>query len=191
MLISKPALLAMQKVLVDIPQDVQSRAQKIKAILFDVDGVLTDGSIIYTNSGDEIKAFNVKDGQIISHLKRLGFTVGAITGRESVLVERRCQELKLDYCFQGVKDKFQIVQDIAEQKGLKLEEIAYIGDDIIDLKVIKNVGLGVAPVDALSYVKDEAHFITVKGGGNGVLREVGDLVLAAQGDFEGVLNSLM
>lgn len=178
----------MQKVLADIPQDVQSRAQKIKAILFDVDGVLTDGSIIYTNSGDEIKAFNVKDGQIISHLKRLDFTVGAITGRESALVERRCKELKLDYCFQGVKDKFQIVQDIAEQKGLKLEEIAYIGDDIIDLKVIKNVGLGVAPADALSYVKEEAHFTTTKSGGNGVLREVGDIILSRQGKLGQIIE---
>lgn len=178
----------MNKILEDIPEEVKSRAQKIKAILFDVDGVLTDGSIIYTNSGDEIKAFNVKDGQIISHLKRLGFIVGAITGRESALVERRCKELKLDYCFQGVKDKFKVVQDIAEAKGLKLEEIAYIGDDIIDLKVIKNVGLGVAPSDALSYVKDEAHFITKMSGGNGVLREVGDMILSQQGKLQQIID---
>ncbi|MTI38349.1 KdsC family phosphatase [Fulvivirga lutimaris] len=178
----------MDKILKEIPQEVRNRAQKIKAILFDVDGVLTDGSIIYTNSGDEIKAFNVKDGQIISHLKRLDFVVGAITGRESALVERRCQELKLDYCFQGAKDKFQIVQDIAAERGLKLDEVAYIGDDIIDLRVIKNVGLGAAPADALSYVKDEAHFITKKSGGNGVLRELGDMILAQQGKLKQIIE---
>ncbi len=178
----------MDEILENISEDVQGRAQKIKAILFDVDGVLTDGSIIYTNSGDEIKSFNVKDGQIISHLRRLGFVVGAITGRKSTLVERRCKELKLDYCYQGVKDKFEKVQEIADDKGLKLEEIAYIGDDIIDLKVIRNVGLGVAPSDALFYVKEQAHLITKSFGGAGVLREVADIILASQGELEKIVH---
>lgn len=178
----------MDSILENISQEVQQRALKIKAILFDVDGVLTDGSIIYTNSGDEIKAFNVKDGQIISHLRRLGFIVGAITGRESELVERRCKELKLDYCFQGVKDKFLKVQEIALEKGIELEEIAYIGDDIIDLKVIKSVGLGVAPLDALSYVKEEAHFVTKSIGGGGVMRELSDIILLIQGKLKQIIE---
>ena len=178
----------MHEILENISEDVQDRAQKIKAILFDVDGVLTDGSIIYTNSGDEIKSFNVKDGQIISHLRRLGFVVGAITGRESALVERRCKELKLDYCYQGVKDKFEKVLEIADEKGLKLEEIAYIGDDIIDLKVVRNVGLGIAPSDALSYVKEQSKLVTKSIGGAGVLREVADVILMQQGKLKQIIE---
>ncbi len=168
-------------ILKGIAPNIIKKAKNIKAIIFDVDGVLTDGSITYTNSGDEIKSFNVKDGQIISHLKKAGIIVGAVTGRSSELVKRRCEELKLDFCEQAVSDKFQLINQLVDNYNLTLNEVAYIGDDIIDLRVIKRVGLGAAPKDALSYVKDEADLITKLDGGRGVLREVADIVLAAQG----------
>jgi 3-deoxy-D-manno-octulosonate 8-phosphate phosphatase (KDO 8-P phosphatase) len=180
----------MHNILKGISPELIETSKKIKAIFFDVDGVLTDGKIIYTNSGDEIKAFNVKDGQIIKHLKASGIIVGAITGRSSELVKRRCEELKLDFCEQGVSDKFQIVSELANKYNLKLDEIAYIGDDIIDLKVIKNVGFGASPNDALSYVKSEAKYVSKTNGGDGVLREVADIILASKGLLENLVNEL-
>ncbi|HNP17787.1 MAG TPA: HAD-IIIA family hydrolase [Fulvivirga sp.] len=171
-----------------IAPNIIEKAKNIKAIIFDVDGVLTDGAITYTNSGDEIKSFNVKDGQIISHLKKAGIVVGAVTGRSSELVKRRCEELKLDFCEQGVSDKFQLISLLVVKFNLTLNEVAYIGDDIIDLRVIKHVGLSAAPNDALSYVKDEADLITKLDGGRGVLREVADIVLAAQGILGSIIE---
>jgi 3-deoxy-D-manno-octulosonate 8-phosphate phosphatase (KDO 8-P phosphatase) len=179
----------MNFILQGISPAIIEKAKNIKAIVFDVDGVLTDGSITYTNHGDEIKSFNVKDGQIISHLKKAGFIVGAVTGRSSELVKRRCEELKLDFCEQGVKDKYQLISEIITRYKIELKHVAYIGDDIIDLKVIRHVGFGVAPIDALSYVKDKADMITNAEGGRGVLREVADIVLAAQGKMEGIIES--
>ncbi|QSE96827.1 KdsC family phosphatase [Fulvivirga lutea] len=175
----------------NIPSNIISKAEKIKALFFDVDGVLTDGSIIYTNSGDEIKSFNVKDGQIIKHLKEAGIKVGAITGRSSDLVKRRCEELKLDFCVQGVSDKLAVVKEKMEDFGLQPDQVAYIGDDIIDLKVILEVGLGVAPANALDYVCDKADFVSSKDGGKGVLREVADMILAAQGKFDDIMKNCL
>ena len=132
---------------------IVKKAQKIRAIFFDVDGVLTDGGIIYDNSGNEIKRFNVKDGQIISNLKRYGFIVGAITGRDSQVVKNRCIELKLDYHEHGVSDKLTMYEDAKKRFELNDDEIAYIGDDIIDIPVLIRCGLSAAPADARSYIK--------------------------------------
>ncbi len=178
----------MESILINISAKVIAKAKNIKAIFFDVDGVLTDGSIIYTNSGDEIKAFNVKDGQVVKHLLEAGMVLGAITGRSSALVAYRSQELKLHFCEQGVGNKQSVILSKAQQYGLSLDEIAYIGDDMIDLQPIKSVGLGVAPSDALPYVCSEAHFVTKASGGRGVLREVADIILAAQGKLGDIVN---
>ncbi|MEM6813957.1 MAG: HAD hydrolase family protein, partial [Bacteroidota bacterium] len=136
---------------------------------------------VYTNSGDEIKAFNVKDGQIIRFLKEAGIKVGVITGRSSALVERRCIELKLDFFHQGVQDKWAVIE--AELGEFSREHVSYIGDDIIDLKAIINCGLGVAPADGIAYVKEHADWVTSSKGGEGVVREVADLVLASKNIF--------
>lgn len=169
--------------------DLIKRAASIKALIFDVDGVLTNGAIIYSNSGDELKEFNVKDGQIIQHLIKNDIVVGAITGRASALVERRCIELKLDFFFQGIKNKYECLMEELEKHKLNLEEVAYIGDDIIDLKIISKCGLGVTPSDALVYVKEEANLVTKSSGGNGVLREVGDLILASKGLLKEIVEN--
>ncbi len=173
----------------DIPNHIVEKAKLIRAIFFDVDGVLTDGSITYSSNGEELKSFNVKDGQIIRHLKENEILVGAITGRSSEAVRRRCEELDLDFFEQGVRDKWSIVEEKLTIYNLAADEVCYIGDDIIDLRVMKNVGLGIAPNDALDYVKSESDYISSKEGGKGVLREVGDLVLESKGLFSQVLES--
>jgi 3-deoxy-D-manno-octulosonate 8-phosphate phosphatase (KDO 8-P phosphatase) len=164
------------------------KAQDIKAIFFDVDGVLTDGKIIYDNAGNETKQFNVKDGYIISHLKKAGIIVGIITGRDSKVVSNRAAELKLDFCHQGIVDKLAVFEKLIEFHKLKKKQVAYIGDDINDLGVLKNCGLSVCPADAISYVKEKADLITQVKGGQGAVREVADLVLAARGELDKILK---
>ncbi|UII24828.1 HAD-IIIA family hydrolase [Fulvivirga maritima] len=178
----------MEIILKKYTQSQIEKAKNIKAFIFDVDGVLTDGGIVYSNSGDETKVFNVKDGAIIKHLRNSGLIVGAITGRESALVERRCKELKLDFFYQGIKDKFEVYKNILSEYNLSDEQVAYIGDDIIDLKVIINAGLGIAPADGVEYIKAQADLITEKGGGSGVVREAADFILSAQGFLENIIN---
>lgn len=179
----------MKKILDKYTKEQVKKAEAIKAIFVDVDGVLTDSKIIYDESGKEIKNFNVKDGQIISHLKKAGIVVGAISGRDSVVTANRAAELKFDFCHQGIVDKASVVEKLAKHYKLKSKEIAYIGDDIIDLGVFKIVGLAMCPKDAFEYIKEKAHLVSAYKGGEGVLRELGDLVLAAKGEFEKLLKA--
>jgi 3-deoxy-D-manno-octulosonate 8-phosphate phosphatase (KDO 8-P phosphatase) len=178
----------LKKILEKYTKEQIKAAAGIKAVFFDVDGVLTDSRIIYDETGKEIKNFNVKDGQIIAHLKRTGIIVGAISGRDSAVTTKRANELKLDFCHQGIVDKLDVVERVAVQYKLKKKQIAYIGDDIIDLPVFEVVGLAVCPRDAFDYVQDRADLISAYKGGQGVLREVGDLVLSARGEFEKILG---
>ncbi len=178
----------MKSILANYTKEQVKKASAVKAIFFDVDGVLTDGKIIYDESGKEIKNFNVKDGQIIAHLKKVGIFVGAISGRDSGVTAKRAAELKLDFCHQGIVDKGSVVEKLATHYKLKLKEIAYIGDDIIDLSVFKLVGFAVCPLDTFEYIKEKAHLVSAMKGGEGVLREVGDLVLAARGELEKILK---
>jgi 3-deoxy-D-manno-octulosonate 8-phosphate phosphatase (KDO 8-P phosphatase) len=161
-------------------KDTKQKAKNIKAILFDVDGVLTDGGIIYDNNGVEYKKYNVKDGQIISHLKKYGFVIGAITGRESNVVKNRCVELKLDYHKHGVKDKLVEYENFKNQYKLEDFQIAYIGDDIIDLSILTRCGLSATPNDARVYIKNEVDIVTDTKGGEGVLRDIADYILDSQ-----------
>ena len=166
-----------------------AKAAKVKAVFFDVDGVLTDGGIIYDNLGNELKRFNAKDGLIIRYLKAEGLITGAITGRDSPVVRNRCEELGLDFHFHGIKDKKAKSEEALATYSLQYEEVAYIGDDIIDLGLIKACGLGAVPQDAISYIKPHADLVTAKKGGEGALRELGDLVLAAKGLLGGIVNN--
>ena len=161
----------------------------IRAVIFDIDGVLTDGGIGYTNSLDEFKVFNVKDGAIVRPLRENGFVVGAITGRDSRIVAHRMVELKVDFVYQGVKNKFARVEEVMENHGLEWQEIAYVGDDMIDMNVIEAAGLGFAPSNAPEYVKAVADVVTQAEGGRGVLREVAELILVAQDKMESVIKS--
>lgn len=178
----------MKKILAKYTKDQVKRAGTIKAIFFDVDGVLTDGKIIYDETGREIKNFNVKDGQIISHLKKAGIVTGAISGRESGATTKRCSELKLDFCHQGILDKASAFEKLVKHYNLKAKEVAFIGDDINDLPVLRLVGLSVCPADTFDYIKERVDLVTVAKGGKGVLREVADLILSAKGEFSKILN---
>ncbi|HYC83966.1 MAG TPA: HAD-IIIA family hydrolase [Chryseosolibacter sp.] len=164
------------------------KAALIKAIFFDVDGVLTDGRIIYDDAGREIKTFNVKDGLIIGHLKKAGIITGAISGRESPAVARRCAELKVDFCHQGIIDKAAAFEKLVRHYKLKHKEVAFIGDDINDLPIFRLAGFSVCPSDTFDYIKELAHMVTTAKGGNGVLREVADLVLASKGLLEKIID---
>ena len=160
------------------------KAKNIKAIFFDIDGVLSDGKIIYDETGKEIKNFSVKDGYIISHLKKAGIIVGAISGRDSGVTQKRCAELKLDFCHQGIVNKADTFQKLVNHYNLKLKEVAFIGDDINDLCVFELAGFSVCPADTFKYIKARTDLTTFTKGGEGVLREVADLVLAARGEFK-------
>lgn len=165
------------------------KASLIKAIFFDVDGVLTDGKIIYDDNGKEIKTFHVRDGLIISYLKKAGILTGAISGRESAAVSRRFAELKIDFCHQGIVDKAMVFEKLMAHYKLKAKEVAFIGDDLNDLPIFKLAGFAICPSDTYDYVKERADLVTFAKGGEGVLREVADLVLEARGFFEKWLKS--
>lgn len=179
----------MKQILNQYTKEQVKKASSISAIFFDVDGVLTDGKIIYDNAGNETKQFNVKDGSMISYLKKAGIIVGIITSRDSKVVSNRASELKLDFCHQGIMNKREVFEKMVSYYKLKKKQVAYIGDDINDLGTFKNCGLSVCPADAISYVRDKADLVTKAKGGQGVVREVADLVLAAKGELEKILKA--
>ena len=170
--------------------ELSSKAKKIKAIITDIDGVLTDGGIIYDNQYNEYKRYNVKDGQIVSHLKSFGFIVGAITGRESDVVKKRMRELKFTFHHHGVKDKLIEYEKVKQEYNLKDEEIAYIGDDIIDLSILCRCGLSATPRDAREYIRNEVDFVTASKGGEGVFRDVADMILQEQGLMQKLIQEM-
>jgi 3-deoxy-D-manno-octulosonate 8-phosphate phosphatase (KDO 8-P phosphatase) len=160
-----------------IDDELYKRFQRIKLVLSDVDGVLSDGKIYMTAYGDEIKSFNAKDGCGIVSLSSCGVEFGVITGRASPLVEKRMKSLGVRYICQGVRDKYGEFVRISQEMGIGADECLYIGDDVIDLPLMRTVGIGVAVRDAHPLVLREADFVTVNNGGNGAVREVTDLIL--------------
>lgn len=172
-----------------VSADVLARAKEIKLLITDIDGVMTDGGIIYDNEGMELKKFNVKDGLIVKHLRDSKILVGAITGRNSPVVENRCEELKFDFHYHGVKNKGAKLKEVLETLEIDFSEVAYIGDDLIDLPILSQVGLAVAAKDAMEYIKPTAHFVSNFEGGKGVFREVGDLILHAKGLLIPIIQS--
>ncbi len=164
-----------------VSEELFARFKKIKLVLSDVDGVLSDGKIYLTESGDEIKSFNAKDGAGICSLRRVGVKFGVITGRKSNLVERRMKSLGVDIVYQGIFDKLAAFREILQNEGLKAEECLYIGDDVIDLPLLKNAGISVTVKDGHPLVLRAADLITISAGGEGAVREVTDLVLQSYG----------
>ncbi len=171
-------------------ENIQQKVQQIKAILFDVDGVLTDGGIIYDDTGGEVKKFNVKDGQIVSPLRQSGFIIGAITGRLSPIVKRRCEELRLDFHKHGVSDKLIEYNNFKQEFNLLDDNIAYIGDDIIDLSILVRCGLAIAPADSRDYIQENVDIVTASKGGDGVFRDVADYILHQQGKLSLIIKNL-
>jgi len=157
------------------------RARKIRLAVFDVDGVMTDGSVIYDSLGNESKAFCILDGLGIKLLKNTGIEVAIITGRMSAMVERRAKELDVDLLLQGREDKLVALKELLEQKSIALSEVAYLGDDLPDLPAIRAVGLGMAVPNGYTVVKELADGVTAASGGSGAVRELCDLLMQAQG----------
>ena len=168
--------------------DIDARASRIKLLLMDCDGVLTDGRLWLMADGDEQKTFHARDGQGISLFHRAGLKTGIISGRTSSAVERRAQELKMSYVRQYAKDKISALDEILAEAGVSANECAYIGDDVADIPVMRRVGLAVAVADAVLETKQAAHYVTELNGGHGAVREVTDLVLKAQGKWDEVMR---
>ncbi len=156
------------------------RAKKIKAFIFDVDGALTDGGIYIDNNGVEAKKFNIKDGWAIVKAKELGFVTGIITGKTSHVVEVRSKDLKIEFVRQGVKFKGETYKEFKAAYNLTDEEVAYIGDDLIDLPILTKCGFAGAPADAASEVLDTVQFASKYKGGDGAVREFIEFVLKSQ-----------
>ena len=150
---------------------------KIKLAAFDVDGVMTDGSITYDENGVEYKTFNAKDGHGLAELNKAGIITAIITGRNNGTVARRAKDVRITEVHQGVKNKIEVLQDILKRHNITLEETAYMGDDIPDLCILEKVKLAGCPADAVDDVKAIAGFVSGKGGGRGAVREFCDYIL--------------
>jgi len=158
----------------------------IRLLLLDVDGVLTDGRIVFDANGVESKFFNVKDGHGIKMLQRAGIAVGIISGRESRVVVNRAAELGITHLYQKSLDKLVPYREILDKTGLSDRQVAFIGDDIVDLPILRRVGFAAAPADAVPEVLPHVHFVTRNRGGWGAVREVCDLLLKEQNAWETV-----
>ena len=197
--------------------NAKARAKKIKLLLFDVDGVMTDGTIwlfpapagaqqtatgnqprldiggyeIVSNTMIEAKGFNAHDGSGISLARLGGLKLGLITKRISETVALRARDLRLDYVYQGIADKLSTFREILKKEGLREEQAAFVGDDVIDLPVMRHCGLAIAVPNARKPVKEEAHFITEQRGGHGAVRDAIEFILAAQGKLERVIEEYL
>jgi 3-deoxy-D-manno-octulosonate 8-phosphate phosphatase (KDO 8-P phosphatase) len=167
---------------------MHEKLEHIRLLLLDVDGVMTDGGIIYDAHGTETKRFNVKDGHGIKMLQRHGIDVGIITGRTSIVVENRARELGIDLVYQGALAKLVSYEDIKAKTGLEDYQIAYMGDDVIDVPVLRRVGFSAAPLDGLPEVRAVVDYVAVCGGGRGAVREICDLILKGCGAWPEIVE---
>lgn len=164
--------------------EVEKKAKAIRLLVLDVDGVMTDGRVVFADSGEELKAFDVKDGHGIKMLMRSGVGVALLTGRESRVVLHRAKDLGIDMVYQGAKDKLPVFERILSEKGFIGEEVCYVGDDIVDLPVMRRCGLSISVADAHEELKGSVDYVTLMPGGRGAVREVCELILKAQGKWE-------
>lgn len=171
-----------------LPEKVYEKARKIKFLILDVDGVLTSGGIILDNENNELKIFNVRDGHGLVMLHKSGIDIAVITGRQSRAVERRMNELGITEVYQGTREKLKIFNEIIEKHRLKKEEIAVMGDDIIDLSILRRAGLSVAPRDAHEEVKRAVDYVTKNKAGRGAVRELCDIILKAKGSWNNFID---
>ena len=161
--------------------DIKERASRIRLVVFDVDGVFTDGRLWYGAAGEELKVFHVHDGQGVKRLLKHGVAVAVISGRESAAVARRMQDLGIAHVFQGDEQKLPIFERLLKKLGLSPEQAACVGDDLPDLPLLERAGLAIAVPNAVEAVKAKAQHVTRAGGGQGAVREVCDLILLSQG----------
>ena len=168
--------------------ELKYKASKIKAAVFDVDGVMTDGSLTFDENGIEYKTFNAKDGQGIVMLNRAGFITAIITARQNGTVRHRFENLGMTKLYEGQKNKMLALEAFMEEFALEPEEIAYMGDDLPDICVLKKIGLSCAPADAVQEVIETAEFISSKNGGRGAIREMCDFILKSTGKYDLIME---
>ena len=165
---------------------MKAALEKIRLLLLDVDGVMTDGRIVFDNNGVESKAFDVKDGHGLKLLQRSGIRVGIITGRHSQVVIKRAEELQIDILYQGAKEKIIPYREILDLLDIRPVEVAYVGDDLVDLPILTQVGFSATVADACEDVKPFVHYVCRNRGGRGAVREICDLLLKKTGRWESV-----
>lgn len=172
-------------------QDIQEKARQIKLVIFDVDGVLTDGSLYLGDDGQEYKAFNSRDGHGIKMLQSTGVDIGIITGRTSEVVRIRMDSLGIEHVYQGKRDKLPSYFELRNKLQLSDQQIAYVGDDVVDLPIMRQVGFAIAVNDAHPFVAQHAHWLTPHPGGRGAGRDVCELLMDAQGKLQTALESYL
>jgi len=172
-------------------QTIIEKAEKIKLLILDVDGVLTDGKLFFDNQGNEYKSFHVRDGFGLKLLRATGVEVAVISGRTSASVDLRMKNLDIEHVYQGHENKRAAFEDIIGKMRVTPEQVAFVGDDLIDLLIMSRVGLAVAVDDANAAVKQRADWCTHLPGGQGAVREVCDLIMQAQGHFEGLVAAYL
>ena len=165
-------------------KDILEKAKQIELVVFDVDGVLTDGSLFVGDDGQEYKAFNARDGLGMKMLQRSGVEIGIITARSSHVVEHRMHNLDIQHVYQGKLEKLPAFEELVKKLGLDFEQTAYVGDDVVDLPVLKRAGLAIAVQDAHPIAKQHAHWQTPHNGGRGAARDVCDLIMEAQNTLD-------
>ena len=171
--------------------DTRERAKKISLLILDVDGVLTDGQLLFSDQGEAMKVFHTQDGLGISAANQVGLRTAIITGRETEMVRRRGAELNIADVYQGAKDKIKAYNELLHKYSLQPDQVAYLGDDINDLAVMTRVGLACAVANAVADVKKRAHFITTRQGGRGAVREVIELILRSQGKWDNIVETYL
>ncbi|WP_370526966.1 3-deoxy-manno-octulosonate-8-phosphatase KdsC [Methylobacter sp. BlB1] len=172
-------------------QAVLEKAKKLKLLILDVDGVLTDGKLFFDNEGNEYKAFHARDGHGIKLLRQTGVEVAVISGRKSNSVALRMKSLGIEYVYQGHENKIAAFDEIIDKLRITPDQAAHVGDDLLDLPIMTRVGLAIAVDDANFAVKQHADWCTTLPGGHGAVREVCDLIMQAQGRFEDVVNAYL
>jgi 3-deoxy-D-manno-octulosonate 8-phosphate phosphatase (KDO 8-P phosphatase) len=165
------------------------RAKPIQLVISDVDGVMSDGRVFMTNSGDEMKAFHTRDGKGVKLLMNADIEFAVITGRQSNIVQQRMESLGVRYIYQGKEDKLETYERLRQSLNLEYDQVAYIGDDLPDLPLIRRSGLGVAPIDGHSMIKPHCDWITPTASGNGSLRDLCDLILIAQNRMQAIIDA--
>lgn len=169
-----------------MPDDLKDRILKVKLLIMDVDGVLTDGRMVYGDYGDELKFFDVQDGFGLVMLRQAGIRTAIISSKKSRVNQRRAKELHITKIYQNARDKFKVLEKITKKMNISREEVCFIGDDLVDIPVLSKVGFAVGVKNAVDEVKEVVHYVTLKSGGRGAVREVVDLILKTQNKWKSV-----
>ncbi|MDH5632013.1 MAG: 3-deoxy-manno-octulosonate-8-phosphatase KdsC [Gammaproteobacteria bacterium] len=174
-----------------VSDEVLERASKVRLVLFDVDGVMTDSSLFIGDDGQEYKAFNSKDGHGIKMMQRTGIDAGIITGRTSEVVRHRVRDLGIKHVFQGCADKLPVYEQLIKDLGISADQTAFVGDDVVDLPIMLRAGLAICVADGHALVKQHSHWVTPTNGGRGAVREVTEMMMFAHGKYSSTMEQYL